>query len=114
MLEATDKEKDHVEKVAKELRQKEQEEQDYANQEQTQSYANPVEPSVPSSSIEGRNLVSVSGIELIPFTPTKEDEVPDLNIVFYDKAKKRIVRRTKKKVNTGGKKGVMVPIKIQY
>ena len=50
----------------------------------------------------------MSGIELIPFTPTEEDEVPDLNTIFYDKSKKRIVKRTKKKVNTGGKRGVMV------
>ena len=34
--------------------------------------------------------------------------MPDLNTIFYDKAKKRIVRGTEKKVNTGGKKGVMV------
>ena len=52
--------------------------------------------------------MSVSGIELIPFTPMEEDEVPDLNTIFYDKDKKRIVKRTQKKVNTGGKMGVMV------
>ena len=40
--------------------------------------------------------------------PMNEDEVPDLNTIFYDKEEKRIVRRTEKKVNTGGKKGVMV------
>ena len=34
--------------------------------------------------------------------------MPNLNTIFYDKAKKRIVKRTEKKVNTGGKKGVMV------
>ena len=38
----------------------------------------------------------------------EEDEVPDLNTIFYDKVKKRIVKRTEKKVNTRGKKGVMV------
>ena len=42
----------------------------------------------------------------------KEDEVPDLNIIFYDKVKKRIVKRMEKKVNTGGKKGVKVTEKI--
>ena len=52
--------------------------------------------------------MSVFGIELIPFTPTEGEEVPDLNTIFYDKAKKRIVKRTKKQVNTGGKTGVMV------
>ena len=54
----------------------------------------------------------VLGIELIPFIPTEEDEVPDLNTIFYDKVKKRIVKRTEKKVNTRGKLGVMVTDKI--
>ena len=47
--------------------------------------------------------MSIAGIELIPCIPTKGDEVPDLNTIFYDKVKKRIVKRTEKKVNTGGK-----------
>ena len=34
--------------------------------------------------------------------------MPDLNTIFYDKVKKRIIKRTEKKVNTGGKTGVMV------
>ena len=54
----------------------------------------------------------VSRIELIPFTPIEEDEVPDLNTIFYDKAKKRIAKRMEKKVNTGGKTGVMVTNKV--
>ena len=52
--------------------------------------------------------MSVSGIELIPFTPTEEYEVPDLNTILYDKAKKKIVKRMEKKVNTGGNTVVMV------
>ena len=32
----------------------------------------------------------------------------DLNTIYYDKVKKMIVKRTEKKVNTGGKPGVMV------
>ena len=90
------------------MRQNVQEGQDYVDQEQTQSYADLVEPSVPYNSIAGGNPLSLSRIELIPFTPTKGDEVPELNTIFYDKANKRIVKRTKKKVNTGGKTGVMV------
>ena len=34
--------------------------------------------------------------------------MPDLNTIFYDKVKKRIVKRIEKKVNTGGRPGVMV------
>ena len=107
-LQAANKEKEQAEKATEELRQKAQEEHDYENQEKTQSHANPVEPFVPSSSIAGGNQVLASRIELIPFTPTEEDEVPDLNTIFYDKAKKRIVKRIEKKVKTGGKRGVMV------
>ena len=42
----------------------------------------------------------------------EEDEVADLNTIFYDKPKKRIAQRTEKKVDTGGNKGVMVTKKI--
>ena len=36
----------------------------------------------------------------------------DLNTIFYDKVKKSIVKRTEKKVNTGGKMRVMVTDKV--
>ena len=52
--------------------------------------------------------MSISGVDLIPFIPTKGEEVPDFNIIFYDKEKKRIFKRTEKKVDTRGKPGVMV------
>ena len=38
----------------------------------------------------------------------KGEEVPNFGTIFYDKEKKRIVKRTKKKVETGGKSGMMV------
>ena len=56
--------------------------------------------------------MSISGVELIPFIPTEGEEVPYFNTIFYDKEKKRIAKRTEKKVNTGGKPGVMVTNKI--
>ena len=90
------------------MRQKVQEGRDDADQEQTQSYTDPLEPVIPSSSIAGGNPLSVSEIELIPFTPTEGEEVPDSNTIFYDNDKKRVVKRMEKKVNTGGKTGVMV------
>ena len=52
--------------------------------------------------------MSIAGILLILFIATEGGEVLDLNMIFYDKVKKRIVKRTEKKVNTGGKTGVMV------
>ena len=51
---------------------------------------------------------STLGFEQIPFIPSKEKEVANLNTIFYDKNKKRIVMRTKKKVDTGEKQGIMV------
>ena len=45
---------------------------------------------------------------MIPFNLIEGDEVPNLNTIFYDKSKKRIVKRRTKKVNTGGKTGVMM------
>ena len=65
-----------------------------------------MEPAVSSSSILGE--ASISEIDLIPFVPTEGEEVPDFNTIFYDKEKKRIVKRNEKKVDTGGQLGKMV------
>ena len=46
--------------------------------------------------------------------PTEGEEVPDFNTIFYDKEKKRIVKRTKKKVDTGGKPRRMVTDKTVF
>ena len=40
--------------------------------------------------------------------PIVGEDVPNFNTIFYDKEKKRIVNRTEKKVDTGGKPGKMV------
>ena len=76
------------------MREKVQEEQDHVDQGQMQFDANPFEPIVPSSSITRGNPLSIYGIELIPFIPTEGDEVHDLNTIFYNKAKKKIVKIT--------------------
>ena len=51
----------------------------------------------------GRNIgqVFVFGLRLIPFEQKKGEEVPDFSTIFYDREKKRIVRRTEKKVESG-------------
>ena len=90
------------------MREETQEEQDPTDQGQTQFDADPFEPTVPSSSTTRENPLTVSGIEWIPFIPTEGEEVPNLNTIYYDKVKKRIVKRIEKKVNTEGKTGVMV------
>ena len=57
---------------------------------------------------------STSEFDLIPFMPTKGEEIPDFNTIFYDKEKKRIVKRTEKKVDTGGKPGRMMTDKTVH
>ena len=52
--------------------------------------------------------VSISKFDLIPFMPIKEEEILDFNTIFYDKEKKRIVKRTEKKVYIVGNPGKMV------
>ena len=50
----------------------------------------------------------VPTLRLIPFEQKKGEEVPDLNTIFYDRERKRIVKRTERKVDTGGQSGKMV------
>ena len=80
--------------------------QDQIDQEQGQFDPDPLEPTVSSSSILGK--ASISEINSIPFMPTEGEEVPNFNTIFYDKEKKRIVKRTEKEVDTGGHLGKMV------
>ena len=65
-----------------------------------------MEPVVPSGNMLGEG--STSEFDLIPFMPTKGEEIPDFNTIFYDKENKRIVKRTEKKVDIEGKGGKMV------
>ena len=80
--------------------------QDQIYQDQGQSDPDPLEPTVSSGSILGK--ASISEINLIPFMPTEGEEVHDFNTIFYDKEKKRIIKRTEKKVDTRGHPGKMV------
>ena len=47
-------------------------------------------------------------LRLIPFEQKKGEEVSDFNTIFYDKENKRIVKRTERKVETGGLSGKMI------
>ena len=55
---------------------------------------------VPTVSTPGQSMVPT--LKLVPFEQRKEDEIPDFNTIFYDKKKKRIVKRMERKVETGG------------
>ena len=50
----------------------------------------------------------VPTLKLIPFEQKKGEEVPDFNTIFYDRERKRIVKRTERKFETGGKSGKMI------
>ena len=80
--------------------------QDQIDQEQGQSDSDPPEPVASSGNTLGQ--ASFSGIDLIPFMLKEGEEVPDFSTIFYDKEKKRIVKRTGKKVETGGQSGKMI------
>ena len=45
---------------------------------------------------------------LVPFVQEKGKEIPDFNTVFYDRATKRIIKRTEKKVEAGDLPGKMI------
>ena len=47
-------------------------------------------------------------LKLIPFTQKKGEEFPDFNTVYYDRATKRIMRRTENKVEAKDLLGKMV------
>ena len=47
-------------------------------------------------------------LRIVPFEQKKGEEVPNFNTIFYDKEKKRIVKRTEKKVETGGLSSKMI------
>ena len=38
----------------------------------------------------------------------KGEEVPYFSTIFYDREKKRIIKRTERKIETGGQPGMMV------
>ena len=57
-------------------------------------------PEAATSSTSGHDVVPT--LILIPFEKNKGEEVPDFNSIFYDRETKRIVKRTERKVETGG------------
>ena len=59
-----------------------------------------MDPFVPSSSTTTEDPAPTVMLGLIPFIPSQEQAVDDLNTLFFDKNKKRIVMRTEKRVDT--------------
>ena len=83
-----------------------QEVQDQTDQGQGQDNPDSHEPAATSRSNIGQ--VVFSELNLIPFVQEKGEEVPDFSTIFYGKEKKRIVKRTERKFETGQQSGMMV------
>ena len=71
---------------------------------QTQDIENPMvqDPQVPAAS-----TLVVPTLKLVPFVQKKGEEILDFNTIFYDRATKIIMKRTERKVETGGLPGKM-------
>ena len=50
----------------------------------------------------------VPTLKLVPFVQKVGEEIPDFNTGFYDRATKRIVKRTERKIETGDLSGKMI------
>ena len=70
-------------------------ENDHIDQEHGQDNPDPQEPASTSGSTQRKAVFF--GMNLIPFMQKEGEEVPDFSTIFYDKEKKKIVKRTKKK-----------------
>ena len=75
---------------------------------QAQDLGNPdiQDPEAAASSTPGHAMVPT--LRLIPFEQKKGEDVPYFNTIFYDRERKRIVKRTKRKVKTGGQSSKMI------
>ena len=63
-------------------------------------------PEVLAVSTPGQSMAPT--LKLVPFEQKIGEEVPDFNTIFYDRVRKRIVKRTENKVETGGLSGKMI------
>ena len=50
----------------------------------------------------------VPTLKLVPFVQEKGKEIPDFNTVYYDRATKRIMKRTERRIETGNMPGKMI------
>ena len=47
-------------------------------------------------------------LKLVPFVQKKGEEIPDFNTIFYDRATKRIMKRTERRVEAKSMPGEMI------
>ena len=69
--------------------------------EQDQRQDNPLDSSIPSSSTMTEEPVPSIELGLIPFIPSREQVVENLDTIFFNLEKNMIVRRKEKRVKMG-------------
>ena len=72
---------------------------------QTQEEEN---PKVQISQVPAASTPVAPTLQLVPFIQKKGEEVPDFNTIYYDRATKRIMKRTEKRVEAEGMVGKMI------
>ena len=50
----------------------------------------------------------VPTLKLVPFVQKKGEDIPDFNTIYYDRATKRIIKRTERKFEAEGLPGKMI------
>ena len=65
-------------------------------------------PEVQDPQIPATSIPMVPTLRLVPFVQEKGKEIPDFNTIYYDRATKRIIRRTERKVEVEGIPGKMI------
>ena len=59
-------------------------------------------PKVQDPQVHVSSTPMVPTLNLVPFVQKVGEEIPDFNTIYYDRATKRIMKRTERKIETGG------------
>ena len=65
-------------------------------------------PQVQDPQVPAASTPMTPTLKLVLFVQKKGEEIPDFNTIFYDRATKRIMKRTERKIETGGLLGKMI------
>ena len=65
-------------------------------------------PEVQDPQVPAASTPMVPTLKLVPFVQKVGEEIPDFNTVYYDRATKRIMKRTERKVEAEGMPGKMI------
>ena len=83
------------------MRKKEQEDKDRESLDHDIAQDNPMDPPTSTSDMIIEVHIPFTELGLVPFTPSKHHVVASLDTIFFDKNKKNIFRRSKRRLNIG-------------